>query len=240
MGMYDDEVTADNTMRKFEGLSRSAGDFALGLLGDVLGVGFLARLKELGYSTVEENIDFLGNAVQAELARIWKKLNETAKSVEEFPRMLASPEFEAALRSMILQTQRTTQKEKLSRMARLLANGIAAADLEPEGFDDMARAAVELKSSDIQILHDVLQIDNQLAAGADLFGSWHQYWNDFGSRYKNRTIGSTLSAFGRLESFGFVYGAQGTSLANNPFSALYRITDDGKRFLERIHDIDAS
>lgn len=241
MGMYDDEVSADNVMRKFESLSRSPADSVLEVTCELFGLSVLSRFRQLGYSTVSENVDFLAAATQGEFSRVWEKFKSEGSRIDEFERVINGPEFAAALRSSILQTQRTAQKDRLKTIARLLANGVVANDLEPEGFDDMARAAVELKSWDIQILHDVLNIDNQLAGGgADLFMGWQNYWSEFGSKYPGRTPGSVAGALGRLESFGFVTGEQGTSLANHPVAALHRITGDGRRFLERIQEIELS
>ncbi|HEY2362097.1 MAG TPA: hypothetical protein VGK36_13335 [Candidatus Angelobacter sp.] len=252
MSMFDNEIAAVNAMRKNEKMlgpgfadtladSGDAIESATGIaaLGHVLRIPKI--LTQAGAATVQENLEYLGDATEAAIMRVEKALDDNQSKIAEMSLRIESQEFRDAMASAFLQTVRTTQKEKLKRIALILANGIAENDVTPETIDDMTRAAVELSSWDVQILGDIdkLELDflqwTPPQQGA-LFSIWQEYWNTFNERYPGRTTQSAGGALSRLASFGFIYPAQGTSLALSPVSSLYRISEEGKRFVKRIHD----
>jgi hypothetical protein len=119
-----------------------------------------------------------------------------------------------------------------------LANSVEANSLDPDTIDDLARAAVELNDWDIQLLNDVRECEVTFTDAAGyLFMWWQEYWRTFPAKYPKRTHRAAAGSLGRLQSFGFIYGAEGTSLAASPVSVLYRLSEDGERFLRRIEAI---
>jgi hypothetical protein len=117
----------------------------------------------------------------------------------------------------------------------ILANSVEADNLDPDTIDDLARAAVELTDWDIQLLNDVRECEATFTdASGYLFMWWQEYWRTFPTKYPKRTHRAAAGSLGRLQSFGFIYGAEGTSLAASPVSVLYRLSEDGERFLKRI------
>lgn len=252
MSMFDNEIAAVNAMRRNEkvlgsGLADSLADTgdAIESVTGVAVLGHLLRipkmLSQAGTATVQENLEYLGDATEAAILRVEKALDDGKAKIAEILVRIESQEFRDAMASAVLQTLRTTQKEKLKRIALILANGIAKNDVNPETMDDMTRAAVELSSWDVQMLRDIGNLELDFLSwpppqqGA-LFSIWQEYWNTFNERYPGRTSQSAGGALSRLASFGFIYPAEGTSLALSPVSSLYRISEEGKRFVERIHN----
>jgi hypothetical protein len=246
MGFPENEVAADNRQRELEILSKPAGAQIVTKIKDAIsiapGVGYIANalglskiLLEVGVSSVEDNLKYLGLATEAALCRIERNLEKHGIEVAEIRRRYEEPAFAESVEAAVLHTQRTRQGARLDRMAQILANSVEADDLDPEAFDDLARAAVELTDWDVQLLNDVRECESQLSdASGHLFMWWQAYWDGFGTKYPKRTTRAAAGALGKLQSFGFVYGAEGTSMAKSPVATLYRLSDDGERFLTRI------
>jgi hypothetical protein len=249
VGFPENEVVADNQQREIEELSRTPGGklvtSAKNLISLVPGAGPIANaiglskfMMDLGLSTVEENIAFLGKATATALDRIERKLETQGVRVEEIAERYNGLEFTACIEAVVLQTQRTRQKARLIRLASILANSVEADDLNPNTIDDLARAAVELTDWDIQLLNDVRECEaGYSGASGYLFMWWQEYWGAFAAKYPNRTHRAAAGSLGRLQSFGFIYGAEGTSLAASPVSVLYRLSEDGERFLKRVESL---
>jgi phospholipid N-methyltransferase len=124
VGFPENEVAADNQQREFEELSRTPGGKlvtgAKNLISLVPGAGPIANaiglskiMMNMGLSTVEENIDFLGKATAAALDRIERKLETQGVCVEEIAQKYHGHEFAASIEAVVLQTQRTRQKTRL-------------------------------------------------------------------------------------------------------------------------------
>jgi hypothetical protein len=252
MSMFDNEIAAVNAMRRNEKVLGSGLADTLANSGDaiesatgVAAVGRLLRipkmLSQAGTATIQENLDYLGDATEAAILRVERALDDSQAKIADISLRIESQEFRDAMASAALQTLRSTQKEKLKRIALILANGIAKNDVKPETIDDMTRAAVELSSWDVQMLRDIYKLEQDFLGWTPpqqgvLFRIWQEYWNTFNDRYSGRTLQSAGGALSRLASFGFIYPAEGTSLARSPVSSLYRISEEGKRFVERIHN----
>lgn len=246
MGFPNNEVASDNQRREFEELSKVPGGKIVTSVKNVISlvpgggplanaIGLSKAMMDMGLSTVEENIDYLGKATATALDRIENKLEMQGVRVEEIAQRYNGPEFAASIEAIVLQTQRTRQKTRLRRLASILANSVEADNLDPDTIDDLARAAVELTDWDIQLLNDVRDCDSNVNdASGHLFMWWQEYWRTFATKYPNRTQRAAAGSLGRLQSFGFIYGAEGTSLAASPVSVLYRLSEDGERFLKRI------
>jgi hypothetical protein len=249
MGFPENEVAADNQRREFEELSRVPGEKLVTSVKNVIslvpGAGPIANaiglsqfMMDKGLSTVEENIAFLGKATAIALDRVERKLGAEGIRLEEIAQRYSGPEFVASIEAAVLQTQRTRQRTRLNRLASILANSVEANSLDPDTIDDLARAAVELNDWDIQLLNDVRECEVTFTDAAGyLFMWWQEYWRTFPAKYPKRTHRAAAGSLGRLQSFGFIYGAEGTSLAASPVSVLYRLSEDGERFLRRIEAI---
>ncbi|WP_263418401.1 hypothetical protein [Terriglobus albidus] len=246
MGIPENEVAADNQRREFEDLAKTPGGKIVTGVKNVIslvpGAGPIANaiglskiMMELGASSVEENVKYLGSATAEALARVERRIDAQGVSVQEIADRYSSPEFAASLEAAILQTQRTRQRARLNRLALILANSVEAGEIEPDTIDDLARAAVELTEWDIQLLNDVRECESTYTeASGYLFMWWQEYWRNFTVRHPHRSLRAAAGSLGRLQSFGFIYGAEGTSLAASPVSVLYRLSEDGERFLKRI------
>ncbi len=270
MGITGNEVSATNQQRRNEELSNSpVGDvlesgasvagavLALGssiVIGDptvlavagsvVAGMGIVDWFRKLGTSKVNENLEALGQATEDALNRVEQVMKQHGSSIEEIRQRLGSDEFKDAMASASLHALRTTQKERLKRLAFVLANGVKDGDLAPEGIDDMMRAAVELTEWDIFVLGKVHASQKHLLANHHDSFSWSEQvghvWEDW-----NRIFGlgedqhlKVRSALSRLQSLGLVSEAQTNfvkdgSLARQAFGLL----PEGARFYERLQVI---
>ncbi len=261
MGMFDNEVAADNKMRQFESLSKPATG---GLLAGVEavaesaslvigrpGVGLIAKTigvakkftAGLGVATLDENIAHLGNAAELAISRVERKLDGQGVRLDEIERRIASPELQEGISEAILQAQRTTQKKRLERMAWILASGVAENDLEPESLDDMLRAALELKERDVLTLGLICSRQAKILSDAE---KWPQHWYDnvrkdwqasgFDESGKSDHVG-LKSSLSRLAAFGFIIAIPPATTTNSPGREPFALLREGMRFYERIQEI---
>jgi hypothetical protein len=266
MGMFDGEVAADNQMRRFENLSKTPGSNlidraeivanAVGLVTGSSTVGLIARTlgiakkftSGLGVSTLEENLNHLGNATEENFSRLEKNLYGQGVRIDEIERRFESPELQEGIAAAILQAQRTKQKKRLERMALVLANGVAADDLEPESLDDMLRAAVELKERDILALGFIVSHQSKILADAE---KWPEHWYDnvrrdwqasgFEQGVATQRAGSDdvglKSSLSRLAAFGFIIAVPPVITQNSPGREPFALLKEGKKFYERLQEI---
>lgn len=269
MGISGNEVSAANQQRHNEELTQSpAGDVlgstatvagttvtlanslaagghaGLAIAGSVVaGMGIVDWFRKLGTSKVNENLEALGQATEDALNRVENILKEQGTDIDEIRRRLDSEEFRNAMASASLQALRTTQQERLKRLASILANGVKDNDLSAENNDDMMRAAIELKDRDIELLGKIYKSQmGLLGAYQALSSEWSQQvtmsWpNDFSflDAPGNRDARSSLA---RLQSAGLVQEvstmmARTGTAANQPYGLL----PDGSKFYERLQEI---
>jgi hypothetical protein len=272
MGFSENEVAADNERRKLEEASKSSvgglienaallarSSLAVGAAVIATGASSATRLavagsvvsafgivdwfRKLGGAKVDENLELLGQATEDALNRVENILREQGASIGEIKARIESQEFAEGMASASLQALRTTQGGRLKRMARILANGVRENDLEPESLDDMMRAAVELKSKDIELLGTL----NKSQAGIlksyqSLSSEWSQQvaasWpNDF-SFLDSPGSREARSSLARLQSAGLVQEVRTMMTptgraASQPFGLL----PEGQRFFERIREV---
>jgi len=274
MGIPENEVAADNQRRRMDELSTSpvggvvesaasavrpalavgsalvAGGVSatsgLAVAGSIVaGLGIVDWFRKLGSSKVNENLESLGQATEDALNRVESVLREHGASIQEIKARVESAEFKEAMASAALQALRTSQSERLKRMALILANGVKENDLEPESVDDMMRAAVELKEADIILLGKIYEsqktlVEQQRRGEAPFI--WHQnlqsYWKEFvnSGKLNPQEHLTYRSSFSRLESAGFVKwipvaGDYGVGLE------IHGLLFEGKRFYERLQEI---
>jgi hypothetical protein len=258
MGMFDNEVAADNRMRQFESLSKSpVGPLLTGVetvaqaaslvtSAPIAGViakslGIAKRFTSgLGVATLDENIDHLGRATEMAISRVSEKFEAEASQIQE---RIESPEFLEGVSAAVLQAQRTKQKKRLERMAWILANGVAENDLEPESLDDMMRAALELKERDVLALGLICSRQAKILSDAE---KWPQHWFDsvrkdwqasgLNESGKSDHVG-LKSSLSRLAAFGFIIAIPPATTTNSPGREPFALLREGKRFYERLQEI---
>jgi len=273
MGLPENEVAADNQRRRMEQLPESpvggfidgvisvarpaiaagsavaavstSGVTELAIAGSVVtGLGIVDWFRKLGTGKVNENLESLGQATEDALNRVERVLLEHGTSIDEIKRRMNSQGFKDGMASASLQALRTTQADRLKRLALILANGVKEGDLASENLDDMTRAAVELTDWDIFVLRKMYESQKSLLSNRYQSFGWSEQvghvWADW-----NRIFGvndeqhlKVRSALSRLQSVGLVAEAQTNfvkdgSLARQAFGLL----PDGKKFYERLQEI---
>lgn len=275
MGLPENEVSAVNQRRRMEEISKSpvggvigsaisvaghavavasasvaSGNSATGLAvagGIIGGLGIVDWFRRLGSSKVDENLESLSQAIEDALDRVANTLQEHGTSIEEIKARIDSKEFKDGMASAALQALRTIQKDRLNRMALILANGVKEKDLNSENLDDMMRAAVELTDWDVFVLGKMYESQKHLLSNNNQSFGWSEQvghvWTDW-----NRIFGlgddqhlKVRSALSRLQSAGLVAEAQTNfvkdgSLARQAFGLL----PEGKKFFERLQEIAVS
>ena len=222
----------------------SAGTGLVVAGGVVAGLGIVDWFRKLGTAKVNENLESLGQATEDALNRVERALLEHGTSIDEIKSRLKSQEFRDGMASASLQALRTTQAERLKRLALILANGVKEGDLASENLDDMMRAAVELTDWDVFVLGKMYESQKSLLSNRYQSFGWSEQvghvWADW-----NRIFGvndeqhlKVRSALSRLQSVGLVAEAQTNfvkdgSLARQAFGLL----PDGKKFYERLQEI---
>jgi DNA-binding transcriptional MerR regulator len=279
MSLPQDEVAADNARRRMEeapkppvgGVLENAVSLArpalaaasavvaagasagtgLAVAGSVVaGLGTVDWFRKLGTAKVDENLESLGQATEDALNRVERVLLEHGTSIDEINRRLKSQEFKDGMASASLQALRTTQEDRLKRLALVLANGVKDDDLAPESTDDMMRAAVELKDADLRLLGEILEmqrplfseewIGKQVNQRANFLQRiWQEYWNKDQSRYAGYEGVLIMASFARLQSLGMIGPGPDRSAATSPVFSCYWLLPEGKRFYERIQEIAA-
>lgn len=276
MSLPENEVAADNQRRRMEELSKSpvggviesaisvarpavavasalvtSGNTATGLAvaGSIIGgLGIVDWFRRLGSSKVDENLESLGQATEDALDRVANTLREHGTSMEEIKARIESNEFKDGMASAALQALRTTNINRLARMALLLANGVKEDDLEPESLDDMTRAAVELKDADLILLGEIYQMQISLLNSEwielqvnqrwnNLSRLWQEYWNKNQSRFNGYQGMLLMASFGRLESLGMIAPGPDRASAASPVASSYLLLPEGKKFYERLRVI---
>ena len=203
--------------------------------------------RKLGTAKINENLEALGQATEDALNRVENVLKEHGTTIDEIKRRLEGDEFKNGMASASLQALRTTQQERLKRLALILANGVRENDLAPESMDDMMRAAVELTDWDLFVLQKMYDSQKGLLSSNRLSYEWSEQvghiwinWNSiFGLGEKEHI--KLRSALSRLQSLGFVAEAQTNfvkdgTLARQAFGLLL----EGKKFHERLQEIGAT
>lgn len=240
MGFPDNEVAADNERRRMEKVSKSpvgavveevislarptlavvsalavsgsSSATELTIAGGVVGgLGIVDWFRKLGSSKVNENLESLGQATEDALKRVEDTLLKQGKSIDEIKARIESQEFKDGMASASLQALRTTQQQRLTRLALILANGVKEGDLETESLDDMMRAAVELSDSDVNVLERIVQAQGtrkpsyESGPGGTIINISRPVWE----RLKSEGLISTTNALEirvaieKLQSHGF-------------------------------------
>jgi hypothetical protein len=224
----------------------------LGLIAK--GLDLAGKCLTLGVPTVEENLKLFGQLTEDAILQAEKRLSfleAKAEDAEKFQRRVESKEFLQYLASGVLQTQRTTQKNRLKRMAWIIANAVKEGDLDPENGDDMMRAAVELTEHDIVVLRSIYemqrhlfsppQLDNEYSWRInEIHSLWDEYWkNQPFSSYQGINGMTFNSSCARLQSAGLIASIGTTSILRGPTMHDYELLPAGKKFHDRLQEIAA-
>jgi hypothetical protein len=280
MAFPENEVAADNQLRRMEetskspvgGVIKNAASLArpalvvasavfasgasagsgLAVAGSVVaGLGIVDWFRKLGTAKVNENLEALGQATEDALSRVESVLREHGTNFDEIKARIESPGFREGMAGASLQALRTTQEDRLKRLARILANGVRENDLAPESLDDMMRAAVELKDADVRLLGEIHAMQHSLMASGEwesnqiaqkwnhLARLWQEYWNNNEPRFRGREGTVIMGSFARLESLGMIAPGPDRSSAASPVSSCYLLLPDGRKFYERLQEIAA-
>jgi hypothetical protein len=268
MALMSDEVSAANQQRRYEDLSESpvggvlesgvsvaaaavalgnsltmGGPTGLAVAGSIVaGLGIVDWFRRLGNSKVRENLEALGQATEDALNRVEKLLLEQGTTIEEIGQRLESDDFRDAVASASLQALRTTQQDRLRKLALVLANGVKDNDLAPANTDDMMRAAVELGERDVALLKRIYELQAYVIRDSASSDSdrLHRIAQDWIARTKLRPenggieLANCRGSVARLQAQAFV------QLRTPGFDAgaeIVVLLPDGAKFYERLQEI---
>lgn len=229
-----------------DGISQLPPLRPLGLVAK--GLEITGKCLSIGVPTVEENLKLFGKLVEDRLIVLETRVD----NAEEFQRRIESEEFMQCLASGVLQTQRTTQENRIRRMATILANGVREGDLEPENFDDMMRAAVELTEHDVNVLSSIYEMQLHLFSPREIekeyswrideiHSLWEKQWrNRPRSSYQGINGMNLNGSFARLQSAGLIVSIGTTSILYGPTMHDYELLPAGKKFYEHLQEVAVS
>jgi len=215
----------------------------------VAGFGIVDWFRKLGGAKVSENLESLGQATEYALERLENSLRGQGKSIDQLTARIESVEFKQGIASATLQALRTTQKNRLERMALILANGVKENDLRPESVDDMMRAAVELSGRDILELGEFVSRQSDILTESEnspmqwhdkVRGQWQTWVREDHNAYSWRRTLSYFELSGsraRIAAFGFIVAIRPNGTSNSPAEVPYALLPEGKKFFERIQEI---
>ncbi len=215
---------------------------AAGFAGASGGLGFLSALKNLAANKDEDNLIFFADALIDDIRRLYRLHDELNQRFDE---RITSPEFSAVVANATLHITRTNVKSRLKRLALLIANGVKEDDLEPESLDDMMRAAVELKGTDVILLGKLYKSQDPMLGWlqkgegpqkwhGDIQQVWQSFVNSGGLNPQEHL--NYRSSFSRLESAGLIQQIPGAGNFGVG-QEIYALLLEGKRFYERLQEI---
>jgi hypothetical protein len=258
MGQFDSETDAILTQLNYDELSKVPGGEFVEVIGDLLmliGTGglwavtggvssLILKVRKLAGASYASNLIYTITAVRNDLKTLYESHEELRGRIES---LRTDPKFAEAISAIALHAMHTSVKDRLKRLARIVVNSVKENDLEPEGLDDMMRAAMELTDFDVLMLGDMyaLAMKSKCAKSSqskdqvkpDIFGLWQDYWHTFPTKYPDKLRTSVVGGFGRLSALGLIYGVEATSMGVSPVSMNYWITDEGIKFYERLQEI---
>lgn len=254
MGQFDLETDAALNQLENEALSEVPGAEFAEIIGDLLmlvGTGGLwavaggasnlvMKVRRLAGASYASNLIYTITAVRNDLRTLYERNEGLRKRIES---LQADPKFAGAISALALRAMQTSVKDRLKRLARIVANGVKEDDLEPESLDDMMRAAVELKDADIVLLGKIYESQKSLLKQSMLnpsnwFGNVQSYWDEF---VKSGALDASKhlvyrSSFSRLESHGLIQKFREISTAAVGLEP-YALLEEGLKFHERLQEI---
>jgi hypothetical protein len=225
MGQFDSQTDAALAQLNYEALSETPGGEFAEIIGDLLmvvgsgGLGAVAggisnlaiKVRRLAGASYGDNLIYVTTAVRNDLAALYEKHERLRARIES---LRADPKFAEAISALALRAMHTSVRDRLKRLARIVVNGVKENDLEPEGLDDMMRAAVELTGWDISVIGKMYKSQAQLLTMRSFSHDWSTNvghgWADWGSIFglgedQHLRLRAALS---RLQSHGLIAEAQ--------------------------------
>jgi hypothetical protein len=257
MSQFDLETDAALAQINFEELSTTPGGEFVEIIGDLLklvaGAGplgiaggssnLLLKVRRLAGASYGNNLIFTITAVRNDLATLYQCYGNLRERIDS---LRTDPKFAEAISALALQAMHTSVKGRLSRLARIVVNGVKEGDLEPESLDSMMRATVELKGEDIALLGNLYKWQNHILIEKGMNpDSW---FGDIQQAHKQYVESGVLnqrdhlrfrSSYMRLGSLGLV---QEIPSINNHYGVgyeVYALLLEGKKFYERLREIAA-
>jgi hypothetical protein len=260
MGQFDLETDAALTQLNYDELSRTPGGEFVGIVSDLIALtgvtgplaaaggasNLLLKIRRLAGASYTSNLIYAVTAVRNDLRTLYERDQRFREHIESLP---TDPKFAEAISALALRAMHTSVKDRLKRLARIVVNGVKENDLEPESLDDMMRAAVDLKHSDVSLLAEIYQMQSGLLNPSgwvkrqvnqrwnDLQRLWQEYWTKNQSRYEGYEGALLMGSFARLESLGLIAPGPDRSSALSPVSSCYHLLPEGKKFYERLQEI---
>jgi hypothetical protein len=250
MGKIDSETNAILNQLKFEQLEKTPGaeiaEIAISFVTSLInpGLGLTAdlffKLRKLAATNVENNLICAMEAVVHDLAALSTNQRNLRDKIES---LATDPQFVAAMSFLALQAMRTSTKERLKRLARIVVNGVRDEELEPESLDDMLRAATQLTEDDLRVLKKVAETQNKnslishsLSTGMGTINAPREIWQKldqegFITESNQWEIRSSLA---RLQSVGFGTEVQ---TMESMWIPRFVVTPAGEKFLRALRDI---
>ena len=254
MGQFDGELDAALAQLKFEGLSAEPGGEFFEIIGDIISflgtkgplpalgrsISFVQKIRKLAGASYTSNLIYVAEAVRDELKRLYEQnddLRDRIRSLEN------NPGFAEAISALALQAMRTSVRNRLKRLARIIVNGVKYDDLAPESLDDMLRAATELTDRDIIVLRTINEQQHKVTIyrldsvdGTVNFP--REVWQVL-EQEKFITPGNQMelrSSLARLQAVGF--GAEIQTMESS-WRPRFLVAPQGEKFLSYLEEIES-
>lgn len=255
MGQFDSETDAALAQLNYGALSEIPGGEFAEIIGDLLmmvGSGGLwavaggasnlfQKVRKLAGASYASNLIFAITAVRNDLADLYQRHAELRGRIDSLG---TDPKFAEAISALALRAMQTSVKDRLKQLARIVANGVKEDDLEAESLDDMMRAAVELKGTDLGLLRELYRWHNPILIQKNIDPT-----NWYGEIQRaNRSLFSSgflnqqehlkyRSSYSRLESLGLVQRIPSINNIDGVGFDHYALLMEGKKFFERLQEI---
>jgi hypothetical protein len=257
MGQFDLEIAAALTQLEFEELSKTPGGEFAEIIGDLVmlvGTGGLwavaggasnlaLKVRKLAGASYASNLIFAITAVRNDLKTLYDGHENLRARIESLG---SDPNFAEAISALALRAMHTSVKDRLKRLACIVVNGVKEDDLELEGLDDMMRAAVELKDTDIILLGYHYKHQSHILIEKGM--NQTKWYSDIQSAHRRLVDSRALdtqehlkyrSSYLRLESLGLMQEITSINNFDGVGNELYALLIEGKKFYERLQDIAA-
>ena len=172
MGQFDRETDAALNELNWEAISETPGGEFAEVIGDLvaltatsgpLGIvgmipGLLLKIRRLAGASYASNLVYAITAVRNDLETLYERHEDLRARIESLG---TDGRFAEAISGLALRAMHTSVKDRLKRLARIVVNGVKEDELDPEGLDDMLRAATQLTNGDISVLKSVAEAQSK-------------------------------------------------------------------------------
>jgi hypothetical protein len=258
VSQFELETDAALAQLSFEELAKTPGGEFAEIIGDLLALAgvagswavaggasnLLLKIRRLAGASYADNLIFTITAVRNDLADLYAKHSELRQRIESLANDAA---FANAISALALRAMHTSVEGRLKRLAQIVVNGVKENNLEPEGIDDMMRAAVELTGRDVRLLERIYTRQRQILADAQ---KWPMQWYDnvrrdwqawtveeaADFRQGTRSFFELKASLSRLAAFGFIIAVPPVGTSNSPGADPYAILLEGENFHKRLQE----